>query len=170
MKDKKDKKRMNNKGFSFVELIIAIAILAIMAGVLAPQLIKYIDSSRKSTDVQNAQAIATAVNIALANEEAYKDAQTKANGVSGKRYPYALSQFNVGTPDEFQKKVYDILVNLTTPKYRGNGAYTDFVIVIDGTGSSLSFEIYPGQTDGSYNTTDTSKIQLYPTVGTNYTN
>ena len=68
MKDQKDRKGMNNKGFSFVELIIAIAILAIMAGVLAPQLIKYIDSSRKSTDVQNAQAIATAVNIALANE------------------------------------------------------------------------------------------------------
>jgi type IV pilus assembly protein PilA len=47
MKDQKDRKGMNNKGFSFVELIIAIAILAIMAGVLAPQLIKYIDSSRK---------------------------------------------------------------------------------------------------------------------------
>ena len=77
MKDQKDRKGMNNKGFSFVELIIAIAILAIMAGVLAPQLIKYIDSSRKSTDVQNAQAIATAVNIALADERLIM-AKTKA--------------------------------------------------------------------------------------------
>ena len=45
------KVKINNKGFSLVELIIVIAIMAILAGALAPQLIKYIDNSRKSTDV-----------------------------------------------------------------------------------------------------------------------
>ncbi|HAL02696.1 MAG TPA: hypothetical protein DCP07_05005, partial [Lachnospiraceae bacterium] len=33
----------NNKGFSLVELIIVIAIMAILVGVMAPQLIKYIE-------------------------------------------------------------------------------------------------------------------------------
>ncbi|MBO6205612.1 MAG: prepilin-type N-terminal cleavage/methylation domain-containing protein, partial [Lachnospiraceae bacterium] len=36
----------NNKGFSLVELIIVIAIMAILVGVMAPQLIKYIEKSK----------------------------------------------------------------------------------------------------------------------------
>ena len=61
-------RRINNEGFSLVELIIVIAIMAILAAALAPQLIKYIDNSRKSTDVQSGQSIATAVGVALTNE------------------------------------------------------------------------------------------------------
>ena len=40
----------NNKGFSLVELIIVIAIMAVLVGVLAPQFIKYVESSKQSTD------------------------------------------------------------------------------------------------------------------------
>ena len=42
----------NNKGFSLVELIIVIAIMAILVGVMAPQLIKYIEKTNVSADVQ----------------------------------------------------------------------------------------------------------------------
>lgn len=63
-----------NKGFSMVELIIVIAIMAILAGALAPALIKYINKSRISTDIQTANTIATAVQTALANETGYDEA------------------------------------------------------------------------------------------------
>ena len=61
-------KKMNNKGFSLVELIIVIAIMAILAGAIAPALIRYIDKSRRSNDVSSCDTIETAVNTALGNE------------------------------------------------------------------------------------------------------
>ena len=57
----KKQKSLTNKGFSLVELIIVIAIMAVLVGVLAPQFIKYVEQSRKSTDIQNAENIKTAI-------------------------------------------------------------------------------------------------------------
>ena len=65
-------KKTNNKGFSLVELIIVIAIMAILAGAIAPALIKYIDKSRKSNDVSSAKTIKTAIETALGNESIYE--------------------------------------------------------------------------------------------------
>ena len=66
---------MKNKGFSLVELIIVIAIMAILAAAIAPALIRYIDKSRRSDDVAAAETLNTATQAALANEEAYDEIQ-----------------------------------------------------------------------------------------------
>ena len=62
-------KKMNNKGFSLVELIIVIAIMAILVGVLAPQFIKYVERSKISKDMQNAQVIKEAIDAYIAGEQ-----------------------------------------------------------------------------------------------------
>lgn len=64
------KEKMNNKGFSLVELIIVIAIMAILLVVLAPQYLKYVERSRNSTDLQNAAEIVTALQVYASDPEA----------------------------------------------------------------------------------------------------
>ncbi len=63
-------KKMNNKGFSLVELIIVIAIMAILIVVLAPQYLRYVERSRNSTDLQNATTIVDAIQIYAADPQA----------------------------------------------------------------------------------------------------
>ena len=63
-------RKMNNKGFSLVELIIVIAIMAILIVVLAPQYLKYVEKSRNSTDVSNATEIVTALQVYAADPDA----------------------------------------------------------------------------------------------------
>lgn len=56
-------KKLNNKGFSLVELIIVIAIMAVLIGVLAPQYLRYVERSRVSTDRDNITAIESACQV-----------------------------------------------------------------------------------------------------------
>jgi len=63
----------NNKGFSLVELIIVIAIMAILVGVMAPQLIKYIEKTNVSNDTQICDTVRTAVQTAMMDPSVITD-------------------------------------------------------------------------------------------------
>jgi prepilin-type N-terminal cleavage/methylation domain-containing protein len=55
-----------NKGFSLVELIIIIAIMSILAASISMALIRYIDKAKKAVDLQTAETIYNAANLAAA--------------------------------------------------------------------------------------------------------
>lgn len=59
------KKKLGNKGFSLVELIIVIAIMVLLVGLLAPQYIKYLDKSRIAADTQLADNVRQAMSTTL---------------------------------------------------------------------------------------------------------
>ena len=61
---KKTQKKLGNKGFSLVELIVVIAIMAVLVGVLAP---------RVSKDKQNLDTVKGAITTVLADETYYSD-------------------------------------------------------------------------------------------------
>jgi type IV pilus assembly protein PilA len=61
-------KKMNNKGFSLVELIVVVLIMAIIAVALAPQVMRWVENSRKSNDIESYNSLVTACNTASTDE------------------------------------------------------------------------------------------------------
>lgn len=61
------------EGFSLVELIIVIAIMAILIGVIALAVIPYLSRSRESKDLQALGAISSALSSAVANTQVAGD-------------------------------------------------------------------------------------------------
>lgn len=76
MKKVKKERKMNNRGFSLVELIIVIAIMAILAGALAPQFVKYVAKSREAVDNQNIDLLISTTNSVLADPDVVPQAGT----------------------------------------------------------------------------------------------
>lgn len=64
-----NRKKKDNKGFTLVELVIVVAILAILVGILAPQYTKYVEKSRQSADVSNLENIVKGFKVAAADTD-----------------------------------------------------------------------------------------------------
>lgn len=80
------KLKKKNKGFSLVELIVVMAIMAILAVTLAPTLTQYVEKSRKAADREVINSIYTTVEYALLDEsisKAVADAKTAEAATPG---------------------------------------------------------------------------------------
>lgn len=58
-------KKGNNQGFSLIELIIVIAIMAVLVAIIAPNLSSNIHKSKKNTDISNADTMEDVISAAL---------------------------------------------------------------------------------------------------------
>ena len=124
------KNELNNTGFSLVELIIVIAIMAILSAALAPQLMKYIEKSRISTDAQTCQSIKTCVNTSLTNDAVWID--VAHNWLSGKDLYFYVKRDEasgdiffkgIATNGNFRRELKPMLSNLQNPKQVGMNSY-----------------------------------------------
>ena len=80
-------RKKDNKGFTLVELVIVVAILAILFGLLAPQYTKYVEKSRKAADVNNMDELIKAV-------EVYEIDHASKNAITAKTITITMSKDN----------------------------------------------------------------------------
>lgn len=66
---KREQKSLTNKGFSLVELIIVVAIMAVLIGVLAPQYLRYVEKTRLQRDNTSISDFANVLKIASTEEK-----------------------------------------------------------------------------------------------------
>ena len=58
--------KKNNKGFSLIELIIVIAIMAVLVAIIAPNLTKYLGQSKENADIANMDTVKEIIEQACA--------------------------------------------------------------------------------------------------------
>ena len=72
LKELRNKVKKNNKGFSLVELIVVIVILAILIGVTIGGIYQYVNKSRINTDINNAASIQSVIATIATDENVNK--------------------------------------------------------------------------------------------------
>lgn len=125
-------KKKNNKGFTFVELVIVIAILVILVGLLAPQYTKYVEKSRKAADADNLEEMVKAVQVyeadtdsdaaLAAGDYSIELSTTAPPALTGDGLQAALNEY---VPDYTSKK-------LKSKKWADNKIKADINVTADG--------------------------------------
>lgn len=66
-------KKLDNKGFSLIELIIVIAIMAILIGIVGSQVVPYIEKSKQAKDQQVISSLLTSATTAYSSNAEVAD-------------------------------------------------------------------------------------------------
>ena len=59
----------NKKGFTLIELIIVVAIMAVLVALLAPNVLKYLEKSKVGKDINSLDAVRTGVEAEIMDED-----------------------------------------------------------------------------------------------------
>ncbi len=137
-------KKMNNKGFSLIELIIVIAIMAVLVAIIAPNLTKYLGRSKQETDKKNLDEIKKQVKNVI-SEAAIDDVQVVngATSTSKKGYYYikgsgtaiTVTPSTDGTAD-FATKLQNVLDPDTATKSKVDNSKTGIWVEVEGSEST----------------------------------
>ena len=143
------KKKMNNKGFTLVELIVVLVILAILAAILVPTLMGYIDRAKKEKDFSTAQTVRVAYQSALAEAYAKWDGQ---GNLSDKVDASNVWKLVGATPGEGTAATLDgVAVSYKDVELSKDGTYQimKMTVTIAGHDYKLENNVWSGETAAS---------------------
>lgn len=126
-----------NKGFSLVELIVVVAIMAVLVGILAPAYLSYVEKTRRGTDENAAEELRHTVEISAAEIDVYDE--LKAGGTITFGNGNAITSFTAGgcitTTNKFQEAINDIYYGKNFVTKSKKYANDDCVVNIQAAGS-----------------------------------
>lgn len=144
--------KKNNKGFSLVEIIVVIAIMAVLMGILIPTLVKNVNKSKRSVDVEGAGEFAHSIQRVLtADPDIYYT-------FVGEEAPNYTFSWNSGTSKDYFKddplvgKVLEDFSNLPVSKWDKsltwlvniNGENGDVhIYLVDSLSDTKGYELFP---------------------------
>ena len=130
-------KKMNNKGFSLIELIIVIAIMAVLVAIIAPNLTKYLGKSKSQTDKTNLDEIKKQFKNAIS--DAATDEITDVAGtytVTGNSVSIDTSKTAGTGASSFVNVVKKALDSDTNTKSKVDSNKTKIQVVVSGSDSA----------------------------------
>jgi prepilin-type N-terminal cleavage/methylation domain len=80
------KKNGQNKGFSLIELIIVITIMAVLTALIAPQLLRYVEQARVAKDAAAIEEMEKAIELAMVDETVFSSIINGSSRVASIRY------------------------------------------------------------------------------------
>ena len=175
----KQKEANKNRGFTLLELIIVVAIMAILAIFLVPSFLKYLEKSRVASDIENAQRMGRAMESWIA--DARTQGQLTGDGNPFEGYLSTFYVFVGGDADdneyfseEYSKNLNQhmgatdgrlVQTKLKVPlKSKPDGEkynYT-FAVFVEDTADIKIYAVYKGPQTTNGRVTD--KSELYPEV------
>lgn len=93
-------KKLNNKGFTLVEIVIVIVIIAILAAMLVPSLTAWIDKANKKTFLEAANEIKTATTSYVS--ENYEDTFANEDDISDDGWTAINDIANTNIPTDYE--------------------------------------------------------------------
>lgn len=130
-----------NKGFSLVELIVVVAIMAVLVGILAPAYLSYVEKTRIGADEDAAEEIRRAVETAAAEVDVYDTINSGAsytftNGQNIATGSGCSAQLKASLKDVFGDKTF----TTKSKKYSGKNCVVTVTGVNGGTNGLTAFQ------------------------------
>ena len=155
----------DERGFTLIELMIVVAIIAILAGILIPNFVNARAQAQTSACESNLRSIATALELLYADEQDYGTVGTHdvtPNNLKGASGVFYLNNTPKDPSALDQSKNYQVTVTAA-----GNGNPASYVIQCPGThvGSTLAKIAPLGTTDGTVCGANCTATSIYYVAG-----
>ena len=126
-----------NSGFSLIELIIVIAIMAVLVALIAPNMTKYLSKSKRNTDLHNAGELAEMIQTCITDYEV-NNGQFISSG--GNAVTLSWSGKNVsGGPASFNSMLDTMVAK--DPTSRETGAVATATVKLQDNNGSRAYKI-----------------------------